>query len=130
MAANGDSAQCDMLVKDIYGDLIEDEHGKPTNKLFNQLRPTTLASSFGKMIDKKARNNVKKEDLALSTLVMCSMNVAAIAYVHAKQLKVKNIIFTGNFLATSEGLQSPKGKENTNSIHMDVSEKLSLHKRK
>lgn len=121
LAANGDSTRVDMLVKDIYGD--------KAGVLFKQLRPTTLASSFGKMIHSKARNKVKKEDLALSALIMCSMNVAAIAHIYAKQYGIRNIIFTGNFLSTSEGLRTPNGKKNTESIHMHVREKLSLHKR-
>ena len=62
LAANGDSARVDMLVRDIYGDMEKN--------LFGTLRPTTLAASFGKMLDKKHRTAARKEDLVLSTLIM------------------------------------------------------------
>ena len=68
LAANGDSARVDMLVKDIYGDMEKN--------LFGTLRPTTLAASFGKMLDKNHRNAVRKEDLALSTLIMVRVKEA------------------------------------------------------
>eukprot|EP00924_Labyrinthula_sp_SR-Ha-C_P011989 snap_masked-scaffold_26-processed-gene-1.12-mRNA-1 protein AED:0.02 eAED:0.02 QI:391/1/1/1/0.5/0.33/3/452/249 len=129
LAANGDSAKVDMLVRDIYGEKLSDSSkGSKGNMLFGTLRPSTLASSFGKMISKEARQSVKREDLALSTLVMCSMNVAAIAHIFAKQLKVQHIIFTGNFLATNAKLKTAQGQANSDNIHLHPQDKLSLHK--
>ena len=95
LAANGDSSRVDMLVRDIYG-----EEELDAAKTFG-LRPTTLASSFGKAINKNVRAAVRREDLALSCLVMLSMNVAALAHLHAKAAGARNIVFTGNFLARS-----------------------------
>mmetsp|Transcript_13499 Transcript_13499/g.15383 ORF Transcript_13499/g.15383 Transcript_13499/m.15383 type:complete len:113 (+) Transcript_13499:222-560(+) len=112
-----------MLVKDIYGDSMK-------GNLFGTLRPTTLAASFGKMLSLDKRLRARKEDLALSTLIMCSMNIAAMAHIHAKHLAIKDIVFTGNFLATTHGLRTPEGTKNTDSVHFHAYETLSLHKRK
>mmetsp|Transcript_5609 Transcript_5609/g.6599 ORF Transcript_5609/g.6599 Transcript_5609/m.6599 type:complete len:169 (-) Transcript_5609:385-891(-) len=111
-----------MLVKDIYGDSMK-------GNLFGTLRPTTLAASFGKMLSLDKRLRARKEDLALSTLIMCSMNIAAMAHIHAKHLAIKDIVFTGNFLATTHGLRTPEGTKNTDSVHFHAYETLSLHKR-
>ncbi|GBG26875.1 Pantothenate kinase [Hondaea fermentalgiana] len=91
LAANGDSARVDMLVRDIYG----------AGKEVYGLKGTTLASSFGKMISRKNRAAARPEDIALSTLIMCSMNVAALAHLHAKTRGTRHIVFTGSFLARS-----------------------------
>jgi len=89
LAAQGDSAKVDLLVKDIYGN----------GKQIYGLRSSTLASSFGKMIDTKERKSAKREDLALSALIMCSINVAALAHLHANIKRTKHVVFTGSFLA-------------------------------
>jgi len=115
LAANGDSAAVDMLVKDIYGD----------KQVYN-LKPTTLASSFGKMVSKRARKKAAPEDLALSTLIMCSMNVAALAHLHAKSKNAKHVVFTGSFL-TGNGSNSIR--QETNKFGLNSHSERHLHRR-
>jgi len=107
MASKGDSAKVDMLVRDIYGE----------KKEIYGLKETTLASSFGKMISRKSRLAAKKQDLALSTLIMCSMNVAALAHLHAKNTGAKHIVFTGSFLARSTVSSYHKHHKLANHLH-------------
>lgn len=113
LASHGDSAKVDILLRDIYGE-GKDLYG---------LRPTTLASSFGKMISRKARETARPEDLALSALIMCSMNVAALAHLHAKNTSANHIVFSGSFLACS-------GKKVTRSSvpGLRSTSKLQLHR--
>ena len=117
LATHGDSSMVDMLVRDIYGsDYVNAVAG---------LRSTTLASSFGKAISKEKRSQMRKEDLALSCLVMISMNVAALAYLHAEANNAKNIIFTGNFIARNKKDQLKKSDVLTN---IDASSERHFHK--
>mmetsp|Transcript_2623 Transcript_2623/g.6124 ORF Transcript_2623/g.6124 Transcript_2623/m.6124 type:complete len:401 (-) Transcript_2623:53-1255(-) len=111
LAANGDSARVDMLVRDIYGE----------GKEIYGLKGTTLASSFGKMISRKNRDEARPEDIALSTLIMCSMNVAALAHLHAKSRGTRHIVFTGSFLARSGRTFSPEDPawdHSTSELHL------------
>lgn len=90
LASAGDSTLVDLLVGDIYSDAAS------TNKKLEDLglRPSTLAASFGKMATSKAaRNLVKREDLALATMIMVCLNVAAMAYLHASLFKRNVILF-------------------------------------
>jgi len=91
-------------------------------KTFN-LPSDTIASSFGKMIKAEAAENVRKEDLAKSTLMTITNNIgrvlilfaicifayivlfqhtASIAHLQAKLHGATKILFAGNFLARNE----------------------------
>ena len=120
LAAKGDSSKADMLVKDIYGGSTE------KNKDLFGLKPTTLASSFGKAISRKARKSIRKEDLALSALIMISMNVGAMAHLHAKAHNCHAIVLTGNFLARNK---SRSDFIKRHSRFLSSSSELHLHKR-
>eukprot|EP01059_Diplonema_ambulator_P036979 TRINITY_DN9555_c0_g1_i1.p1 TRINITY_DN9555_c0_g1~~TRINITY_DN9555_c0_g1_i1.p1 ORF type:complete len:346 (+),score=65.72 TRINITY_DN9555_c0_g1_i1:949-1986(+) len=87
LAAEGDSRNADMVVGDIYGeDDIIGIHG---------LRRSTLASSFAKLA---GTNTASPADRCLATLVMVSMNLAALAHLHARLYHRNLILFTGTFL--------------------------------
>ena len=87
LAALGDSRKVDMLVGDIFGGEGEaEQHG---------LRSTVLASSFAKL---GFSDDSGREDRALSALIMISMNLAAMAWLHARICNRNVILFTGTFL--------------------------------
>ncbi|CAD5218748.1 unnamed protein product [Bursaphelenchus okinawaensis] len=88
LAAKGDNANVDKLVKDIYGSGYESV-GLPGN---------IVAASFGKVCNKEAREKCRPEDLARSALVTTANNIGSIALNIANQQKVDRIVFVGNFL--------------------------------
>ncbi|KAF1588436.1 UNVERIFIED_CONTAM: Pantothenate kinase 3, partial [Eudyptes robustus] len=88
LAAKGDNANVDKLVKDIYGSGYESV-GLPGD---------IVAASFGKVCNKEAREQVKPEDLARSALVTTANNIGSIALNVANQHGVDRIVFVGNFL--------------------------------
>lgn len=97
LASRGDSTLVDLLVGDIYS-----ETGESNKRLEDLgLRVSTLAASFGKMANSSAaRSKVKREDLALSVLIMISLNLAAMAYLHATiHGQRTTVLFVGSFLA-------------------------------
>lgn len=96
ISKNGDNKNVDLLVGDIYG--------SDYSKL--GLKATRIASSFGKVFKKGARQNKDKfesADIAKSLLFMVSNNIGQIAYLNAQQHNIKRIYFGGCFI---------KGKQN------------------
>eukprot|EP00939_MAST-03C_sp_MAST-3C-sp1_P002072 g2072.t1 len=88
MANRGDNSSVDLLVRDIYGrDYVE--HG---------LKADVVASSFGKLTRPEFRASAKPADVALSALVMISVNIAALAHLHAEQHGARSVMFVGSFL--------------------------------
>ena len=88
IANSGDNAEVDLLVRDIYGrDYVE--HG---------LKADVVASSFGKLTRPEQRASAKPADVALSALVMISVNIASLAHLHAEAHGAKSIMFVGSFL--------------------------------
>ncbi|KAJ9452861.1 Pantothenate kinase 2 [Diplonema papillatum] len=89
LAASGNSRNVDLVVGDIYGEEDEQLGSK------YGLRSSTLASSFAKLA---GGTDSTDADKALSTLIMVTMNVAALAHLHARLHGRKLILFTGTFL--------------------------------
>lgn len=98
-SVEGDSNAVDMTVGDIYGTL---GYGQ-----FN-LKPSTVASSFGKMGTAPAAlqggggGSARDEDLARSLLFMITQNIGQVAYLNARRVNTKRIYFCGNFLRRNE----------------------------
>ncbi|KAG0616462.1 hypothetical protein M758_5G117700 [Ceratodon purpureus] len=90
LATEGDSTQIDMLVGDIYG-------GDYTEM---GLAATTVASSFGKLVQPGRREAAMKtpQHLAKAVLLMVTNNIGSIAMLHARAAGVRQIMFTGSFL--------------------------------
>lgn len=90
LATRGDSTQIDMLVGDIYG-------GDYTEM---GLAATTVASSFGKLVEPRKRDAAMQtpEHLAKAVLLMITNNIGSIAMLHARAAGVDNVLFTGSFL--------------------------------
>lgn len=94
-AAQGDNTNVDMLVGDIYG--------TDYNKI--GLKSSTIASSFGKVFNKKfgndketRRSNFKSQDISRSLLYAISNNIGQIAYLQAKIHDLKHIYFGGSYI--------------------------------
>jgi type II pantothenate kinase len=89
-ATEGDSTQIDMLVGDIYG-------GDYTEM---GLAATTVASSFGKLVQPERREAAMKtpHNLVKAALLMVTNNIGSIAMLHARAAGVRQIMFTGSFL--------------------------------
>jgi len=90
LATRGDSTQIDMLVGDIYG-------GDYTEM---GLAATTVASSFGKLVEPRKRDAAMQtpEHLAKAVLLMITNNIGSIAMLHARAAGVDHVLFTGSFL--------------------------------
>lgn len=88
LANQGDNSRVDLLVRDIYGRDYT-EHG---------LKADVVASSFGKLTRPEMREGVRPSDVALSALVMISVNIAALAHLHAEANKARSVMFCGSFL--------------------------------
>ncbi|VDK87762.1 unnamed protein product [Litomosoides sigmodontis] len=88
LASRGDNKNVDKLVKDIYGSGY-DQMGLPGD---------VIASSFGKIYNKKDRDKTRIEDLARSALVTTTNNIGSIAFNAAKTCGIDRIVFVGNFL--------------------------------
>ncbi|DBA02599.1 hypothetical protein Poli38472_014495 [Pythium oligandrum] len=90
----GDSTAVDMTVGDIYGQAGYEQFG---------LKPSTVASSFGKMgmkMDPQA--GIRDEDMARSLLFMLTQNLGQLAYLNAQRVNTSRIYFCGNFLRRNE----------------------------
>lgn len=94
-AGKGDNTNVDMLVRDIYGTAY--------NKI--GLKATTIASSFGKVFNKKYGNDsearkssFKHEDISRSLLYAISNNIGQIAYLQAKIHDLQHIYFGGSYI--------------------------------
>jgi type II pantothenate kinase len=83
----GNNEKVDMSVGDIYGG----DYDK------FDLPASTVASSFGKM-GMDAAGDASEADIARGLLSMITQNIGQVAYLCAKQHKMKKIIFVGNFL--------------------------------
>eukprot|EP01063_Lacrimia_lanifica_P014327 TRINITY_DN20946_c0_g1_i1.p1 TRINITY_DN20946_c0_g1~~TRINITY_DN20946_c0_g1_i1.p1 ORF type:complete len:368 (+),score=93.50 TRINITY_DN20946_c0_g1_i1:98-1201(+) len=107
LAMRGNSRNVDMVVGDIYGDdatqsLSGDaapaKPKKGAKGVFHGLRRSTLASSFAKLAGSHTASDADK---CLSSLIMVSMNVAALAHLHARLHNRDLILFTGSFLQSN-----------------------------
>lgn len=85
LATKGDNKNVDKLVGDIYGTAYENIG----------LSFDTVAASFGKISRPSDGENVRKEDLARSTLVTVANNIGSIAFNVAKQHNIDRIAFVG-----------------------------------
>ena len=85
----GDAAVVDLLVRDIYG---------RDTALPGNLRPDTLASSFGRIASRGLRVAPKASDYVRSLLILMSNNITQIAYLWSQNLGIRNIYFCGGFL--------------------------------
>ncbi|KAL9537528.1 hypothetical protein MBANPS3_011699 [Mucor bainieri] len=91
ISKTGDNKNVDLLVGDIYG--------SDYSKL--GLKSSRIASSFGKVFKKGARqnkDNFASGDIAKSLLFMVSNNIGQIAYLNAQQHGIKKIYFGGCFI--------------------------------
>lgn len=91
ISKDGDNRNVDLLVGDIYG--------SDYSKL--GLKSSRIASSFGKVFKKGARQNKENfasGDIAKSLLFMVSNNIGQIAYLNAQQHGIKRIYFGGCFI--------------------------------
>ncbi|KAL4511590.1 hypothetical protein ABPG72_012435 [Tetrahymena utriculariae] len=89
MSNQGDNRNVDLYASDIYGEMVppEDIHGD------------ALCVSMGKMSAKlKEGEDVNKNDLVKSMLLMASFNLSQIAFIQSKLEGINNIIFAGNFV--------------------------------
>jgi type II pantothenate kinase len=94
-AAQGDNTNVDMLVGDIYG--------TDYNKI--GLKSSTIASSFGKVFNKKygcsseqRKSNFNATDISRSLLYAISNNIGQIAYLQAKIHDLQHIYFGGSYI--------------------------------
>ncbi|KAI7906875.1 type II pantothenate kinase [Cokeromyces recurvatus] len=91
ISKKGDNRNVDLLVGDIYG----------TDYSKLGLKSSRIASSFGKVFRKGARQNKEKfesADISKSLLYMVSNNIGQIAYLNAQQHGIKRIYFGGCFI--------------------------------
>ncbi|KAF8323387.1 pantothenate kinase [Clavulina sp. PMI_390] len=89
MAEQGDNANVDMLVADIYG--------QDTGRL--GLKSTVIASSFGKVFKKgKEKKAFSPADISKSLLYGVSNNIGQIAYMNAEKYGLERIYFGGCFI--------------------------------
>lgn len=96
ISKTGDNKNVDLLVGDIYG--------SDYSKL--GLKSSRIASSFGKVFKKGARqnkDNFASGDIAKSLLFMVSNNIGQIAYLNAQQHGIKRIYFGGCFIRGKKG---------------------------
>ena len=88
LANQGDNSRVDLLVRDIYGRDYT-EHG---------LKADVVASSFGKLTRPEMREGVRPSDVALSALVMISVNIAAFRLIFTQKRTRLEVMFCGSFL--------------------------------
>lgn len=86
----GNSNELDMTVGDIYGNAGYEQF---------QLKPDTVASSFGKASSLQPPQDA---DLARSLLFMITQNIGQLAYLNACRVETKRIYFSGNFMRRNE----------------------------
>lgn len=86
-AGEGNKANVDMLVRDIYGG----DYDK-----FN-LKGSVVASSFGKLGRDHNDTAYSQADVLASILHMITNNIGSLANLHAKAYGIKRIIYSGNF---------------------------------
>lgn len=97
MAEDGDNANVDMMVGDIYGG----DYSKIG------LKATNIASSFGKVFKKSAEipeNNIERQklfneqDISRSLLYAISNNIGQIAFLQAQLHQLEHIYFGGSYI--------------------------------
>lgn len=100
LSEQGDNANVDMLVGDIYGSVGLNHLG---------LKSSTIASSFGKVFRKDPngssprnaegrRKKFRSEDICKSLLYAVSNNIGQIAYMNAEKYNLDRIYFGGCFI--------------------------------
>jgi len=90
LSMQGDNANVDMLVGDIYG-------GRDYTSI--GLSASTIASSFGKVISQdKALEDYNPADLCMALCRMVSYNIGQLAYLNAMRYNIKRIYFGGFFI--------------------------------
>ncbi|SNX88036.1 related to pantothenate kinase [Melanopsichium pennsylvanicum] len=100
LSEQGDNANVDMLVGDIYGSVGLNQLG---------LKSSTIASSFGKVFRKdphspaprnveERRKKFRSEDICKSLLYAISNNIGQIAYMNAEKYNLDRIYFGGCFI--------------------------------
>ncbi|SPO31363.1 related to pantothenate kinase [Ustilago trichophora] len=100
LSEQGDNANVDMLVGDIYGSVGLNHLG---------LKSSTIASSFGKVFRKdpsssaprnaeERRKKFRSEDICKSLLYAISNNIGQIAYMNAEKYNLDRIYFGGCFI--------------------------------
>ncbi|GMF55433.1 unnamed protein product [Phytophthora fragariaefolia] len=92
-SVEGDSNEVDMTVGDIYGTAGYEQF---------QLKPDTVASSFGKAGARRLPHPPRDADLARSLLFMITQNLGQLAFLNARRVETKRIYFSGNFLRRNE----------------------------
>ncbi|CAH0518162.1 unnamed protein product [Peronospora belbahrii] len=92
-SVEGDSNAVDMTVGDIYGTSGYEQF---------QLKPDTVASSFGKAGARRLPHPPRDVDLARSLLFMITQNLGQLAFLNARRMETKRIYFSGNFLRRNE----------------------------
>ncbi|KAF4314788.1 hypothetical protein G195_011207, partial [Phytophthora kernoviae 00238/432] len=92
-SVEGDSNAVDMTVGDIYGTAGYEQF---------QLKPDTVASSFGKAGARRLPQPPRDADLARSLLFMITQNLGQLAFLNARRVQTKRIYFSGNFLRRNE----------------------------
>ncbi|KAM0949155.1 putative pantothenate kinase [Dioscorea sansibarensis] len=90
LSRQGDNLVLDLIVKDICGELVGQKQG---------LSASTLASSFGKVINsRKKLSDYKAEDLATTLLSAFTYNIAQVSYLVAALLGLKRVFFGGSYI--------------------------------
>jgi pantothenate kinase len=92
-SVEGDSNEVDMTVGDIYGTVGYEQF---------QLKPDTVASSFGKAGARRLPHLPRDADLARSLLFMITQHLGQLAFLNARRVETKRIYFSGNFLRRNE----------------------------
>lgn len=90
LSQQGDNLVLDLIVKDICGELACQKQG---------LSASTLASSFGKVINSKRKlSDYRAEDLAATLLSAFTYNIAQISFLVASLLGLKRVFFGGSYI--------------------------------
>ncbi|KAK8951675.1 Pantothenate kinase 2 [Platanthera zijinensis] len=90
LSQQGDNLVLDLIVKDICGELVCQKQG---------LSASTLASSFGKVVNSRRKlSDYKAEDLATTLLSAFTYNIAQVSFLVASLLKLKRVYFGGSYI--------------------------------
>ncbi|WIA23193.1 hypothetical protein OEZ86_010083 [Tetradesmus obliquus] len=90
LSMQGNNANVDMLVGDIYG-------GRDYSSI--GLSASTIASSFGKVVGQEQElADYNPADVAMSLCRMVAYNIGQLAYMHAKRYDLKRVFFGGFFI--------------------------------
>eukprot|EP00775_Hariotina_reticulata_P009200 gene9200-9367_t len=90
LSMQGNNANVDMLVGDIYG-------GRDYSAI--GLSASTIACSFGKVVGQdKELQDYNPADVAMSLCRMVAYNIGQLAFMHAKRYDLKRVFFGGFFI--------------------------------